>query len=152
MISNPFLTMEERIQRKVQELVLEKYSGPFTANAFKNLFPSKYETYAQEVRPEAVQIVEQEMKIEEEFKQKCKEDMERTQQQWKKMQQDKKEEEENELIQQMQDRENPDKPLTFKDVRAYGFDYECSRRTLDELNVEILKRIIRREYSHKFKN
>ena len=70
MTSNHFLTMEERIQRKVQELVLEKYSGPFTSNAFKNLFPLKYETYAQEVRPEAVHIVEQEMKIEEEFKQK----------------------------------------------------------------------------------
>ena len=148
--------MEERIQRKIHELVLEKYSGPFTANAFKNLFPSKYETYAHEVRPEAVLIVEEEIKIEEEHKQKCREDMEKTriecQLRLKKMQQDKKDEEEHERIQQIQDRENPDKPLTFKDVRAYGFDYEVSRRTLDELNIEILKRIIRREYSHKFKN
>jgi hypothetical protein len=39
----------------------------------------------------------------------------------------------------------------LKDLRAIpGFDYDHYRRALDDLNVEILKRIARREYSHKF--
>jgi len=50
-----------------------------------------------------------------------------------------------------QQKEDPDKPLTLKDLRAIpGFYYDDYRRALDDLNVEILKRIARKMYSHKF--
>ena len=121
--------MEERID----ELIMKKY-GTFIRK-FK-----KYEKEI-EVRPEAIHIINQEIKLQEELDKQRHENMERIR--IEKIKQDKEEE------QQIQDK---DKPLTLKDVRAFGFDYECSLRTLDELNVEILKRIVRREYSHKFKN
>jgi len=51
----------------------------------------------------------------------------------------------------LQEKEDPDKPLTLKDLRVIpGFDYDHYRRALDDLNVEILKRIARKTYPHKF--
>lgn len=63
----------------------------------------------------------------------------------------KEEEEQREHDRLRQQKEDPDRPLTIKDLRAIpGFDYDHYRRALDELNVEILKRIARETYAHKF--
>ena len=79
----------------------------------------------------------------------------RIEQSWKETQEKqarlKKEEEEREQLKVLQEREDPDKPLTIKDIRAIpGFYYNDYNRALEELNVEILKRIARETYAHKF--
>ena len=74
--------------------------------------------------------------------------------QWKEVQERQsrlKEEEEREQLKVLQEREDPDKPLTNKDIRSIpGFYYNDYNRALEELNVEILKRIARETYAHKF--
>lgn len=138
--------MEERIQRKVEEFKMRPRSF------FKPSFT--YEV----LREEAVRKVQEEIAQEEDLKkrmQKHQEERERIEQQWKeahkRQEQEKKEEEEREQLKVLQEREDPDKPLTIKDLRAIpGFYYEDYRRALEELNVEILKRIARETYAHKF--
>jgi len=138
--------MEERIQRKVEELKMKPHSF------FK---PSP--TY-EALREEAMRIVEEEAVQEEELKKRMKQHQEerekiqeKMQRDYEKRQQEKKEEEEREQLRILQQREDPDKPLTLKDIRAIpGFDYNDYKRALEELNVEILKRIARETYSHKF--
>ena len=138
--------MEERIQRKVEELKMRPRSF------FK---PSP--TY-EALREEAMQNVKEEIAQEEDLKkriQQHKEERVRIEKQWKealeKQQQEKKEEEERQQLQLLQEREDPDKPLTIKDLRAIpGFYYNDYNRALEELNVEILKRIARETYAHKF--
>lgn len=138
--------MEERIQRKVEELKMKPRSF------FK---PSP--TY-EALREEAVRTVEEEIAQEEDLKKRMQQHQEervRIEQKWKealeKQQQEKKEEEEREHLKWIQQKEDPDKPLTMKDLRAIpGFDYNDYRRVLEELNVEILKRIARETYAHKF--
>ena len=139
--------MEERIQRKVEELKM-KIPHYF----FKP--PPTYES----LREEAIRIIQEEIAQEEELKkriQQQKEEYVRIQQKWKETQEKQvreKEEEERERIRVLQQKEDPDRPLTIKDIRAIpGFDYDHYRRALDELNVEILKRVARETYAHKFK-
>jgi hypothetical protein len=144
--------MEERIQRTIKEL--EKKYSIFNPEYFKTKRPT-YDA----LREEAVQIIEKELAQEEKQKKRMQEQREeraRIEQSWKEAQESqervKKEEErekkEAEERQLLQEKEDPDKPLTLKDLRAIpGFYYEDYRRALDDLNVEILKR---REYSHKF--
>jgi hypothetical protein len=143
--------MEERIQRKVKELEF-KYSI-FNPEYFKTR-PRTHPTY-EALREEAVQLIEKELAQEETLKKRIQEQQEervRIEQSWKEAQEkharDKKEEEERQLL---QEKEDPDKPLTIKDLRAIpGFDYNDYKRALEELNVEILKRIARKTYAHKF--
>ena len=139
--------MEERIQRKVEELKMKPRSF------FK---PSP--TY-EALREEAVRTVEEEIAQEEDLKKRMQQQQEervRIEQKWKealeKQQQEKKEEEERQQLKVLQEREDPDKPLTIKDLRAIpGFYYNDYNRALEELNVEILKRVARETYAHKFK-
>ncbi len=75
--------------------------------------------------------------------------------QWKEAQEKqarlKEEEEQREHDRLRQQKEDPDRPLTIKDIRAIpGFYYNDYNRALEELNVEILKRIARETYAHKF--
>jgi hypothetical protein len=135
----------DRIQRKVEELKIRPRSF------FK---PSP--TY-ESLREEAARIVEEEI-AQEDLKKRIQHQQEervRIEQKWKealeKQQQEKKEEEEREHSKWIQQKEAPDKPLTIKDLRAIpGFDYNDYKRALEELNVEILKRIARETYAHKF--
>ena len=139
--------MEERIQRNVEELKMKPRSF------FK---PSP--TY-EALREEAVRKVQEEIAQEEDLKERMqqhKEERVRIEQKWKeaqeKQQQEKKEEEEREQLKVLQEREDPDKPLTIKDLRAIpGFNYNDYKHALEELNVEILKRVARETYAHKFK-
>ena len=130
--------MEERIQRKVEEFKMRPHSF------FK---PSP--TY-EVLREEAVRKIQEEIAHEENLKKRMQQHEEqrvRIEQQH----QEKKEEEEREQLKWIQQKENPDKPLTIKDLRAIpGFDYNDYKRALEELNVEILKRIARETYAHKF--
>jgi cation transport ATPase len=113
-----------------------------------------YET----LREEAVQIIEKELAQEENMKKRMQQHQEervRIEQSWREAEErqarEKKEEEERERQQLEQQKADPDKPLTIKDLRAIpGFYYEDYRRALDDLNVEILKRIARKTYAHKF--
>ena len=138
--------MEERIQRKVKDLKMNPRS------LFK---PSP--TY-EALREEAMRTVEEEIAQEEDLKKRMQQHQEervRIEQKWKealeKQEQEKKDEEEREQGRLLQEREDPDKPLTIKDLRAIpGFYYEDYKRALEELNVEILKRIARETYAHKF--
>jgi len=135
--------MEERIQRKVEEL---KMKNTFCKPSYESL------------REEAIQKVEEEIAKEEEFKKRMQQHQEervRIEQSWREAEErqarEKKEEEERERQQLEQQKADPDKPLTIKDLRAIpGFYYEDYRRALDDLNVEILKRIARKTYAHKF--
>ena len=136
--------MEERIQHKVEDLKMK-------TSFFR---PRTYES----LREEAVRIIEQELAQEEALKKRIQEQQEeriRIEQSWKAAQEkharEKKEEEEREQLKVLQEREDPDKPLTIKDIRAIpGFYYNDYNRALEELNVEILKRIARETYGHKF--
>ena len=141
--------MEERIQRKLEELTLERRLNKFSFGLKKN----------KELREEAVQKVEEDIQKEEELKQKLQKQreenlkaQERMQQEYEKRQREKQEEEAREKQELLQNKENPDMPLTLKDLREIkGFDYDAYRRAYDELNVEMLKRIAREQYPHKFK-
>jgi hypothetical protein len=138
--------MEERIQRKVEELKM------IPRSFFK---PSP--TY-EALREEATRIVEEEIAQEEDLKKRIQQQQEervRIEQKWKealeKQQQEKKEEEEREQGRILLEKEDPNMPLTIKDLRAIpGFYYNDYKRALEELNVEILKRIARETYAHKF--
>ena len=138
--------MEERIQRKIEEFKMRPHSF------FK---PSP--TY-EALREEAVRKVQEEISHEENLKKRIQQHEEQRvliEKSWKealeKQQQEKKEEEEREQLKIIQQKENPDKPLTIKDLRAIpGFYYNDYNRALEELNVEILKRIARETYAHKF--
>lgn len=143
--------MEERIQRKVKEL-----ENKYTKEYFKTLrFKPTYEA----LREEAVQIIEKELAQEETRKKRIQEEQQeeraRIEQSWKEAQEkqtrEKKEEEEREQLKVIQQKEDPDRPLTIKDLRDIpGFDYNDYKRALEELNVEILKSIARETYAHKF--
>jgi len=141
--------MEERIQRKVQELKMK----PTPLYTFFKPSPT-YEA----LREEAMRIVEEEAAKEEVLKKRMKQHQEereklqeKMQRDFEKRQQEKKEEDEREQLRIVQQMEDPDKPLTLKDIRAIpGFDYNDYKRALEELNVEMLKRIARETYSHKF--
>lgn len=143
--------MEERIQRKIEELILEKTRG----SLIKFTFGSK----SKDLREEAVQKVEEDIQQEEELKQKLQKQreeyqkvQERIQQEHAKRHREKQEEEAREKQKLLQNKEDPDMPLTLKDLREIeGFDYDAYRRAYDELNVEMLKRIAREKYPHKFK-
>ena len=136
--------MEERIQHKVEDLKMK-------TSFFR---PRTYES----LREEAMRIIKEEIVQEEELKKRIQEQKEervRIEQQWKEAQERqarlKKEEEEREQLKVLQEREDPDKPLTIKDLRAIpGFYYNDYNRALEELNVEILKRVARKTYPHKF--
>jgi hypothetical protein len=146
--------MEERIQHTIKEL--EKKYSIFNPEYFKTK-PRTRPTY-DALREEAVQIIEKELAQEEKQKKHMQEQREervRIEQSWKETQEKqarlKKEEEEREQLKVLQEREDPDKPLTIKDIRAIpGFYYNDYNRALEELNVEILKRIARKTYPHKF--
>ena len=139
--------MEERIQRKVEELKMKLPHYLFKPRP----------TY-EALREEAVRTIEEELVKEEELKKSIQEQQEerfRIEQQWKEAQEkharEKKEEEEREHLKVIQEKEDPDRPLTIKDLRAIpGFYYNDYNRALDDLNVEILKRIARKTYPHKF--
>ncbi len=136
----------DRIQRKVEELKMRPRSF------FK---PSP--TY-EALHEEAARIVEEEIAQEEDLKKRMQQQQEehvRIEQKWKealeKQLQEKKEEEEREQERILQEKEDPNMPLTIKDLRAIpGFYYNDYKRALEELNVEILKRIARETYAHKF--
>ena len=139
--------MEERIQRKVEELKMK----------IPHYFFKPSPTY-ESLREEAMQIIQEEIAQEEELKkriQQQKEEYVRIEQSWKEAQEkharEKKEEEDREHNRLLQQKEDPDRPLTIKDIRAIpGFYYNDYNRALDELNVEILKRVARKTYPHKF--
>ena len=139
--------MEERIQRKVEELKMKPRSF------FK---PSP--TY-EALREEAMQTIKEEIAQEEDLKKRMQQHQEervRIEKQWKEAQEkqarEKEEEAQREQLKVIEEREDPDKPLTIKDIRAIpGFYYNDYNRALEELNVEILKRIARKNYAHKFK-
>jgi hypothetical protein len=141
--------MEERIQRKIEDLTLEK------ARLNKFSFGLK----PKDLREEAVRKVEEDIQQEEELKQKLQKQREETQKTQERMQQEhekrqreKQQEEAHEKQQLLQNKEDPDMPLTLKDLREIkGFDYDAYRRAYDDLNVEMLKRIAREKYPHKFK-
>jgi hypothetical protein len=143
--------MEERIQHKIEELVLEKNRG----SLIKFAFGSK----SKDLREEALRKVEEDIQKEEELKQKLQKQreenqkaQERMQKEYEKRQREKQEEETCEKQKLLQNKEDPDMPLTLKDLREIkGFDYDAYRRAYDELNVEMLKRIAREKYPHKFK-
>ena len=143
--------MEERIQRKIEELILEKTRS----SLIKLTFGSK----SKDLREEAIRKVEEDIQKEEELKQKLQKQreenqkaQERMQQEYEKRHREKQEEEEREKQQLLQNKEDPDIPLTLKDLREIkGFDYDAYRRAYDELNVEMLKRVAREKYPHKFK-
>jgi hypothetical protein len=143
--------MEERIQRKLEELMLEKTR--------LNKFTFGLKTTKQDLREEAVRKVEEEIQKEEDLKQKIQKQreeslkaQERMQQDYEKKQREKEQEEAREKQKLLQNKEDPDMPLTLKDLREIkGFDYDAYRHAYDELNVEMLKRIAREKYPHKFK-
>jgi len=150
--------MEERIQHKLDELFMEKYKGLFKAfglSYIKKHDSITYQKLTDELRSEANTIIEKE----EEIKNKKQKD-EIEQQKIKrnnlqiafdKRQREKKEEEELEQYTLLQNTDNPNMPLTMKDIRVVpGFYYDHYRRALEELNVDILKRIVRETYPHKF--
>ena len=115
--------MEERIQHKVEDLKMK-------TSFFR---PRTYES----LREEAMRIIEEEIAKEDPKKR-----MQHQEEQWKEAQekQQEKKEEEREQLKVIQEREDPDKPLTLKDLRAIpGFYYNDYKRALEELNVEILK-------------
>ena len=140
--------MEERIQCKVAEL--KRKTSFFRPRTYESL------------REEALRIIKEEI-VQEDLKKSIQHQKE---EQWKEAQEKqarlKKEEEreqlkalqereEREQLKVLQEREDPDKPLTIKDIRAIpGFYYNDYNRALEELNVEILKRIARETYAHKF--
>lgn len=130
--------MEKRIQRKVEELKMKP----------KKLFQSS-PTY-ELLREEAVQIVEEDIQREEDLKkriQQHQEESKKMQIEFEKRQQEKEEE-----LRILQNKEEPNMPLTLKDIREIkGFNYNDYRLALDELNVEIFKRIARETYPHKFR-
>jgi hypothetical protein len=115
--------MEERIQHKVEDLKMK-------TSFFR---PRTYES----LREEAMRTIEEEIAKEDPKKR-----MQHQEEQWKEAQekQQEKKEEEREQLKVIQEREDPDKPLTLKDLRAIpGFYYNDYKRALEELNVEILK-------------
>jgi acyl-CoA reductase-like NAD-dependent aldehyde dehydrogenase len=136
----------DRIQLKIEELKMKPRS-----------FFTPSPTY-EALHEEATRIVQDEIAKEEELKkrmQQNQEERERIEKKWiealERKQQEKKEEEEREQGRILQEKEDPDKPLTIKDLRAIpGFYYNDYNRALEELNVEILKRIARQTYAHKF--
>lgn len=133
-----FITMEERIQCKVAEL--KRKTSFFRHRTDESL------------REEAMRIIKEEIVQEEELKKRIQHQKE---EQWKEVQEKqaclKEEEEQQEHDRLRQQKEDPDKPLTIKDIRAIpGFYYNDYNRALEELNVEILKRIARETYGHKF--
>ena len=136
--------MEERIQHKVEDLKMK-------TSFFR---PRTYEA----LREEAVRIIEQELAQEEALKkriQQQQEERERIEQSWKeaheRQERVKKEEEEREQLKIIQEKQDPDRPLTIKDLRAIpGFYYNDYNRALEDVNVLILTRLIRERYPHKF--
>lgn len=151
--------MEERIQRKLDELVLEKKRLTKFRFGLKSI---KYE----DLHEEAVQKVKEDIRQEEELQKQREENnktqermrqeyekrQERMQEEYKKRQREKEKEEECEKQKLIQNKQDPDMPLTLKDLREIkGFDYDTYRRAYDELNVEMLKCIAREKYPHKFK-
>ena len=127
--------MEERIQRKLEELTLERRLNKFSFGLKKN----------KELREEAVRKVEEDIQKEEELKKKIQKHreenqkaQERMQQDYEKRQREKQQEEAREKQELLQNKENPEMPLTLKDLREIkGFDYDAYRRAYDELNVEM---------------
>ena len=129
--------MEERIQCKVSEL--KRKTSFFRPRTYESL------------REEAMRIIKDEI-VQEELKKRIQQQKE---EQWKEVQErqarSKEEEEQREHDRLRQQKEDPDRPLTIKDIRAIpGFYYNDYNRALEELNVEILKRIARETYAHKF--
>lgn len=151
--------MENEIVIELERLILEKYKNAneiFSLDLMRQLNMRTYQKWIHELKPVAIQIAQQkkldkqaklEKSIEEShlYQLAIQEEMER--------QRLKKEEEEQRATAiLLANRESPDMPLTLQDIREVGnqFDYNVKSRVLDELNVEILKRIVRKQYSHKF--
>ena len=151
--------MENEIVIELERLILEKYKNAneiFSLDLMRQLNMRTYQKWIHELKPGAIQIAQQkkldkqaklEKSIEEShlYQLAIQEEMER--------QRLKKEEEEQRATAiLLANRESPDMPLTLQDIREVGnqFDYNVKSRVLDELNVEILKRIVRKQYSHKF--
>ena len=143
------------MDKEIDRLLKEKYKESkevFSLEFIKLSNTHKYQSWVAEVTPEAARNIEQreQEKKEKEEKQR-KEERERIEKSWKEAQERKQEEErEKQLI--VSNTESPDKPLTLQNIRDLnaGFDINTMRRVLEELNVEMLKRIVRRGYAHKF--
>lgn len=143
------------MEKEIDRLLKEKYKESkevFSLEVMRRLNTHKYQSWVAEVTPEAARNIEQreQEKKEKEEKQR-KEEKERIEKSWKEAQERKQEEErEKQLV--VSNTESPDKPLTLQNIRDLnaGFDINTMRRVLEELNVEMLKRIVRRGYAHKF--
>lgn len=136
--------MEERIQRKVNEI-----KNKYTTEYFKTKLYKPLPTY-EALREEAVRIVEEDIKKEEDLK-KHQEERERDRK-YKEL------EEERNVI--LENRITSNRLLVIADIEEiecdeeYGvmanFESELLKKALDELNIEIIKRIVRKTYPHKF--
>jgi len=144
---------------EIDRLVLEKYKESkevFSLEFIKLSNRHKYQLWVEEVTPQAIKLVEQREQEKKENEEKLKEERKRIEQSWKevqeKQQREKKEEEEREKQLLVTNTESPDKQLTLQNIRDLntGFDINIMRRVLEELNVEMLKRIVRKGYPHKF--
>ena len=163
--------MEKRIQREIEEL--EKKYSILNPEYFKR--PLKPRPTYEELREEAVRIVEKEIAQEEDFKkriQQQKEERERIEKETREKQlHEKKEEEERERYRKykeleeernviLENRITSNRLLVIADIEEiecdeeYGvmanFESELLKKALDELNIEIIKRIVRKTYPHKF--
>jgi len=142
--------MEKRIQRKVDELYKEKTKGTLSLKMF-GCKEELRQVATKMIEKEVEQEMEQNLLVREKDTEERRIYQERMQKEFEKRQQEKEEEEEREQFRILKNKEDPDMPLTLKDLREIkGFDYDAYRRAHDELNVEILKRIAREKYPHKF--
>jgi len=57
---------------------------------------------------------------------------------------------EEEEMERLENVEHPNMPLTMEDILHFGFDVNVVERALENVNVEILIRLIRQRYPHKF--
>lgn len=131
---------------QVDDLFMEEYHGFykwFGLAYIKKYDSVKYTTITEKIRQELLEKTEEKK---EDIQRK--EERARIEQSWKEAQEKEEVQREQNRLQQ---KENPDWPLTWKDIREIkGFDSNDYKRALEELNVEILKRIARKSYSHKF--
>lgn len=130
---------EERLQRKMDEIIKEMQEG--ATLTLREIWGEEYEEEMERMRasemiPVRLEIAAEEraLKLEEE--------------RIKKIEKGRQLEEEIRKI-----GENPNKPLTMKDIYLVcpGFDHEILKRACYDLNLEMAKRIARETYANKFK-
>ena len=160
---------EERIQRKMDERIKEMQEG--ATLTLREIWGEKYEEEMKRMRAsEAITVrieirqEERELKLKEEKQKRAEErelkfEKERQRiEEIRKIGETQKIEKRRQLEEEIQEQvrkigENPNKPLTMKDLYIIcpGFDQETLTRACNDLNLEIAKRIAREAYPNKFK-